>query len=137
MADAISYTKDKIDQLLAEHTHVATAITGLANMVKELLTQTGATSTARGTIRLAGDLGGVPDAPTVKQATETSRGTVTFASVEKVKTGVDTTSVVTPAGLAERLKKTVESDTVTKIWVGSQAQYDALTKDQSTMYLIK
>ena len=46
--------------------------------------------------------------------------------------------ILTASELKTLLNQTVQSDTVTNIWSGTQAEYDAIaTKDANTLYVIK
>lgn len=58
-----------------------------------------ATTTTKGVIKLAGDLGGTADLPTVVQGTETVAGKLELATTTEATTGTDTTRAVHPAGL--------------------------------------
>ena len=47
-------------------------------------------------------------------------------------------AILTPSEVKTLLNQTVQSDTVTNIWSGTQQEYDAIaTKDANTLYVIK
>ena len=61
-----------------------------------------------------------------------------MATNTEVATGTDTARVVTPAGLKSVLATYVSSPTVTTIWTGTLAEYNAIaTKVATTLYFIK
>lgn len=159
MAEAFTYTKAKIDELLGSHTHLAAGITDLIEAVQDIVgamfitiggsynDTTGvvtlppaadATSDVKGVVRLTNHLGGTATAPTVRSATEGQTGIVELATAVETTTGTDTTRAVHPAGLASALANRPSSSTVTVIWTGTQTAYDAITtKDPETLYFIK
>ena len=59
--------------------------------------------------------------------------------VESIKFIIGNEQVIlTATELKTLLNQTVQSDTVTTIWSGTQAEYDAIaTKDANTLYVIK
>ncbi len=71
-------------------------------------------------------------------ATETNAGTVELATAAEVTAGTDTSRAVTPAGLKVELDKKVQAVTTgAKLWIGTQAAYDAITtKDATTLYVV-
>ena len=58
-----------------------------------------ASTTDKGVVQLAGDLGGTATAPTVVAASETVAGKVELATTAEATTGTDTARAVTPAGV--------------------------------------
>ena len=58
-----------------------------------------ASTTDKGVVQLAGDLGGTATAPTVVAASETVAGKVELATTAETTTGTDTVRAVTPAGV--------------------------------------
>ena len=159
MAKVFSYTKAALDDLFASHTHLAAKITDFTNAVKDVVGSMivavgggydaetraitlppppNATTTTNGAIRLAGHLGGTADSPTVRSATDEVNGVVELATAAETSTGEDSTRAVTPAGLKTAMSNRPSSATVTTIWTGTQAAYDAIaTKDPATLYFIK
>lgn len=118
MAKAFSYTKDALDALLANHTHIAAKITDFSNAAKDVVgsmvvaaggtydsesrtitlpSASDATATTKGVVRLTGHLGGTAENPTVRSATETANGVVELATAAETSTGTDPVRVVTPA----------------------------------------
>ena len=159
MAKVFSYTKAALDDLFASHTHLAAKITDFANAAKDVVGSMivavgggydaeiraitlppppNATTTTNGAIRLAGHLGGTADSPTVRSATDAVNGVVELATAAETSTGEDSTRAVTPAGLKTAMSNRPSSATVTTIWTGTQAAYDAISpKDSATLYFIK
>ena len=159
MAKVFSYTREVLDDLFASHTHLAAKITDFANAAKDVVgsmivaagggynpeTRTitlppapNATTTTNGAIRLAGHLGGTATSPTVRSATTSVTGVVELATATETSTGTDSARAVTPAGLKTAMSNRPSSATVTTIWTGTQADYDAIaTKDPATLYFIK
>lgn len=73
-----------------------------------------ASTTVKGLVQLAGDLGGTATAPTVRQGTESVAGKVELATAAETTTGTDSTRAVHPAGLKVELdKKVATTRTVT------------------------
>ncbi|WP_166922320.1 hypothetical protein [Flavobacterium poyangense] len=66
-----------------------------------------ATTTAKGIVQLAGDLGGTAASPTVKVASESEAGKVQLATATETTTGTSNTKAVHPAGLKVELDKKV------------------------------
>ena len=159
MAKVFSYTKAALDDLFASHTHLAAKITDFANAAKDVVGSMivavgggydaetraitlppppNATTTTNGAIRLAGHLGGTATSPTVRSATDEVNGVVELATAAETSTGEDSTRAVTPAGLKTAMSNRPSSATVTTIWTGTQAAYDAISpKDSATLYFIK
>ena len=119
--------------------HPIAAITGLQNALDgKLSSVSDASPTAKGVVRLTNHLSGTADAPTVRSATSAVTGVVELATNIEVATGTDTSRVVTPAGLKSVLATYVSSPTVTTIWTGTLAEYNAIgTKVATTLYFIK
>lgn len=156
MAEVFSYTKAKIDELLANHTHLAGAISNFTEAVQDVIGALfvsaggtyddvnntvafqGATTSARGMVKLANHLGGTADLPTVRSASTTQTGISELATDTETVTGTDAVRVTTPAGVAAALVNRVRSTTVLDIWSGTQAEYDAINpKVATTLYFIK
>ena len=125
--------RDAVDQ------HPIAAITGLQNALDgKLASVPDASPTAKGVVRLTNHLSGTADAPTVRSATTAVTGVVELATNTEVASGIDTARVVTPAGLKSVLATYVSSPTVTTIWTGTLAEYNAIgTKVATTLYFIK
>ena len=63
---------------------------------------------------------------------------VELATAAETSTGEDSTRAVTPAGLKTAMSNRPSSATITNIWSGTQAQYNAISpKDSATLYFIK
>lgn len=75
---------------------------------------------------------------TVATATTTATGVVELATTTETTTGTDTVRAVTPAGVkAVADTKAGAASTGAKLWIGTQAAYDAIaTKDATTLYAI-
>ena len=159
MAEVISYTKERIDQLLAALTLTSSRVTDFVEAVQDVVGQLisaaggtyddtnnlitlpstpSATAAVQGKIRLANHLGGNADNPTVRVATTSVDGIVELATTAEATAGTDTSRAVTAAGVKAAIGSRPTSDTVVDIWTGTQAQYDAITtKDPATLYFIK
>jgi len=80
------------------------------------------------------DLTGKPAAPSV--ASDTVAGVVELATVAETITGTDAIRAVTPAGVAAVTASKVTGAGITNIRSLTQTQFNALTPDASTLYLI-
>ena len=130
MAEAFTYTKAKINELLESHTHFASAISDLFEAVQDIV---GAMFVAMG-----GAYNDTTRAVTLPTANETKNGIVEMATAAETIAGTDTTRAVHPAGLASAISNRPASSTVTVVWTGTQAAYDAITtKEPATLYFIK
>lgn len=159
MAKVISYTKAGVDALIRSHEHVAEKITDFVNAAKDVVggmivgiggtydpdtkaitlpPLPNATSTVVGGIRLTNHLSGSATSPTVRSATESVTGIVELATSTEATAGTDNSRAVTPQGLKAAINNRPSSETVAKIWTGTQSAYDAITtKDPATLYFIK
>ena len=130
MAEVYTYTKAKIEELLSSHQHLGAAITDLDEVVQDIV---GAMFVAMG-----GAYNDTTRAVTLPTANETKNGIVEMATAAETIAGTDTTRAVHPAGLASAISNRPASSTVTVVWTGTQAAYDAITtKEPATLYFIK
>ena len=83
-------------------------------------------------LKILSEGGGGIDWDTIKQK-------LAEDGVESIKFTMGNEQVIlTASELKTLLNQTVQSDTVTTIWSGTQSEYDAIaTKDANTLYVIK